>query len=83
MSNASVWLAGRGMDATRLSRVVTRDHVDGDSRKTITKRRMANKRLPKFLVRRITSSGNFKTMLLTHLLIVRIWGFDNSLFLRC
>jgi hypothetical protein len=36
----------KGIDATRSSRFATRDQVDRDSQKTITKKRKANKRVP-------------------------------------
>jgi hypothetical protein len=36
------------MDATRSSRFTARDQFDRDFQKTTTKKRMANKRVPKF-----------------------------------
>jgi hypothetical protein len=47
-SNASTWLAEKGIDVVRLSRLAAWGRVDRDFRKTITKKRKANKRVPKF-----------------------------------
>jgi hypothetical protein len=70
----------KGIDTPRSSRFAARDQVDKDFQKTTTKKRKANKRVPEFLVRKITSCGNFRTILLTPLLNLRVWGVDNSLF---
>jgi hypothetical protein len=76
-------ISKKGIDTPRSSRFAARDQVDRDFQKTILKKRKANKRVPEFLVRKITSCGNFRTICLTPLLNLRVWGVDNSLFLRC
>jgi hypothetical protein len=43
-SNASTWLAGKGIDATRSSRFAAQDQVDRTFQKIITKKRMAKLR---------------------------------------
>jgi hypothetical protein len=84
MSNASTWLAGKrngrckvveicGMRPSRQE--LPKDHYEGKGRLI--------KEFPNFLVRIMALCGNFRVGLLTPLLILQIWGFDNSLFLNC
>jgi hypothetical protein len=67
-------------DATRSSRYAARDQVSRDFQKTITKKKKATKRVPKFSCTKDTSCGNFRIILLTSLLNLWVGGVDNSLF---
>jgi hypothetical protein len=64
-SNASTWLAGKGIDATRSSRFAARGQVDRNFQKTIIKKREANKRVPKFACTKDDFKRNFRIILLT------------------
>jgi hypothetical protein len=83
ISITSTWLAGRN----RCYRVVM-IHGKGPIRQRFPKdyykeKGKLLKEFPSFLVRKMTSCGNFRTILLTPYLTLWIRGVNISLFLRC
>jgi hypothetical protein len=75
-STVSTWLAGKGFDATRSSRLAAWDHVDRTFQKIIMRERKANKRVSTFSC---TDNGFVRKLqiiiLLTPFLISQILGF--------
>jgi hypothetical protein len=75
------------IDATRSSRLAAWGRVDRDFQKITTKKRKAkwglNKAFHTFLHERWLQVGTSKQSCSHLYLLCKIWGFDNSLFLRC
>jgi hypothetical protein len=82
-STVSTWLAGKGIDATRSSRLAARGQVGRSFQDHYEEKEWLIQEFQNFLVRQMTLCGNFRLILLTPLLISQIWGFDNSLFWKC
>jgi hypothetical protein len=83
-SKASAWLAGKGFDAIRSSRLAAWGQVDRNYQRIITKGKgRLNKEFHPSLYERWLQVGTSKNNLAHLYLLCEIWGFDNSSFLRC